>query len=60
MANISDLSVDEIKRKLANNEYIGYAEKSVLDTSSTSFTDIAKNTLESVAETTEPMKTAVG
>lgn len=50
MANISDLSVDEIKRKLVNNEYIGYAEKSVLDTSPTSFTDIAKNTLESVAK----------
>jgi len=50
MANISDLSIDELKRKLANNEYIGYAEKSVLDTSPTSFTDIAKNTLESVAK----------
>ena len=50
MANISDLSVDEIKRKLANNEYIGYAEKSVLDTSPTSFADIAKNTVESIVK----------
>lgn len=50
MANISDLSADEIKRRIANNEYIGYAEKSVLDKSSTSFADIAKNTVESIAK----------
>jgi hypothetical protein len=50
MANISDLSADEIKRRLANNEYIGYAEKSVLDKSSTSFADIAKDTVESIAK----------
>jgi hypothetical protein len=50
MANISELSTDEIKRRLANNEYIGYAEKSVLDKTPTSFADIAKNTVESISK----------
>lgn len=50
MSDITKLSDEEIKRRLANQEYVGFAEKSVLDTSPTSFTDIAKNTLESVAK----------
>jgi len=50
MSDITKLSDDDLKQRLASNQYIGYAEKSVLDTSPTSFTDIAKNTLESVAK----------
>lgn len=39
------------KQKILNNEYVGYGDyKSVLDTSPTSFKDVAVNTLESVAK----------
>jgi len=48
--SLSELSTEEIQRRLANNEYIGYAEKSVLDTSPTTFKDAVLNTLESVAK----------
>lgn len=41
----------EQRRKLLNNEYVGYGDnKSVLDTSPTSFKEIATNTLESIAK----------
>lgn len=48
--SLSELSTEEIRRRLANNEYVGYAEKSVLDTSPTTFKDAVLNTLESVAK----------
>lgn len=48
--SLSELSTEEIRRRLANKEYVGYAEKSVLDTSPTTFKDAVLNTLESVAK----------
>jgi len=50
MSDITKLSDDELRQRLASNQYVGFAEKSVLDTSPTSFTDVVKNTLESVAK----------